>query len=68
MLPLFEFSLILNRSKSARPGLPVTPKYLYNETVLSHFSFHLSLSVNVASVESGTVNDVSSTLLVFGVF
>ena len=67
ILPVFDFSLILNRSKSARPGLPVTPRYLYNETVLSRFSFHFSLSVSVASAESGTVNDVSSTLLVFGV-
>ena len=52
---------------SAKLGSPVTLKYLYNETILSRFSLCLNRSVDVVSVVSGTVNDVSSILPVFGV-
>ena len=67
ILPVFKLCLILNRSKSVRPGSPVTPRYLCNETILSRFSFCRKRKVDVASVASSTVNDVSSTLLVSGV-
>ena len=65
ILPALEFFLIVNRSKSARPASPVASKYLYNETILSHFS--LNRSLDVASIVSGSTNDVSPTLLVYGV-
>ena len=64
ILPVF---LIINQSKSARPGSPVTSRYLYNEMNLSRFRFCLNLSVNVTSVVPGSVNVISSTLLVSGV-
>ena len=69
ILPVFHFFLFINWFKSTKPGSPVKPRYLYNETVLSCFSFCLSLSINVTSVVSGgIVNDVSgSILLVSGV-
>ena len=67
ILPAFKFFLIVNQSKCAKPGSPVTLRYLYNETILSRFSFCLKRKVDVTSVVSGTVNDVSSTLLVPGV-
>ena len=67
LLPVFEVFLIVNRSKSARPGSPVTFKYLYNEIILSRLSFCLSRSVDVVSMVSGSMNDVSPTLLVSGV-
>ena len=54
ILPVSEFFLILNRSKSVRPGSPVAPRYPYNETILSRFSFCLRRSVDVASEASGT--------------
>ena len=64
----FFFFFILNRSRSAKPGWPVTPKYLYNETILSRFNLCLKPKVDVASVVAGSVNDVSaSILLVSGV-
>ena len=47
--------------------MPVTSKYLFNETILSRFSFCLRRKIDVTSVESGPMNDVSSTLLVPGV-
>ena len=62
-----NFFLIINRSISARPGPTVTFKCLYNAVILSRFTFCLYCRVEVASVVSGSVNDVSSTLLVFGV-
>ena len=64
ILPVFEFFLIINLSRSARPGSPVTSRYLYNETILSRFSFCLKRKVDVPSVVSGRMNDISSTLLV----
>ena len=62
-----NFFLIINRSLSARPGSPVTLKCLFNAVILSRFSFCLNCRVDVALVVSGSVNDVSSTLLVSGV-
>ena len=56
ILPVFEFFLILNRCRSARPRSPITSRYLYNETILYRFSFCLSRSVDVASEASGTIN------------
>ena len=64
--PVFEFFLIINRS--ARPGSHVTFKRLNNAVILSCFTFCLNCRVDVASVVSGSVNDVSATRLVFGVF
>ena len=52
---------------SARPGSPVTFKCLYNAVNLSCFTFCLNCRVDVASVVSGSMNDVSCVLLVFGV-
>ena len=52
---------------SARPGSSVTFKCLYNAVTLSRFTFYLNCRFDVASVESGSVNDVSCTLLVSGV-
>ena len=64
ILPVFEFYFfILNRSRSARPGLPVTPRYLYNEMISSHFSFCLRRRVDVASVVAGAVNDALASIL-----
>ena len=65
ILPVFLIILIINQSKSARPGSPFASRYLYNNAILSCFSFCLKLKVDVVS--AGTVNDVSSTLLVSGV-
>ena len=67
MLPVFENFFIINRSISARPGSRVTFKCLYNAVILSSLTFCLNSKVDVASVPSGSVNDVLSTLLVFGV-
>ena len=68
ILPVFNFFfffffLILNWSRSTRPGSLVAPRYLYNGTILSRFSICFRREVEVASEASGTVNDVSSTLL-----
>ena len=63
ILPVFEFFVIVNWSRFARPESPVTSKYLYNKTVSSRFGFCLNRKVDVASEASRTVNDVSSTLL-----
>ena len=52
---------------SARPGSPVTFKCLCNAVTLSRFAFCLNCRVDVPSVLSGFVNNVLSTLLVFGV-
>ena len=57
----------LNRSRSIKSRLPVTFKCLYNAARLPRFIFWFSSKVDVASVVAGSVNDVSSTLLVFGV-
>ena len=40
---------------------------LYNAASLCRFTFCFNRKVDVASVVSASVNDVSSTLLVFGV-
>ena len=67
ILPVFEFFLIMNLSRSARPGSPVTSRYLYNETILSRFNFCLRRKVDVASLAAGSVNHVlASILLVSG--
>ena len=64
ILPVFEcYFFISNQSRSARPGLPVTPRYLYNETILSRFSFCLRRWGGVASVVAGAVNDASVSIL-----
>ena len=63
VLPVFEFLLIVNRSKSARPGSPVTPRYLYNETFLSRFIYCLKRKFDFAPVAVGSVNDVSASIL-----
>ena len=42
-------------------------KCLYNVAGLSPFTFWFNRKVDVASVMEGSINDVSSTLLVFGV-
>ena len=63
----FLIFFIINRSMSARPGSPVTFKCLYNAVTLFRFTFYLNCRFDVASVESGSVNDVSCTLLVSGV-
>ena len=57
----------LNRSRLIKSRLPVTFKCLYNAPSLSRFTFCFSRKVDVASVVSGSVNDVSSTLLASGV-
>ena len=67
VLPVFEFFLIINWFTSARSESLVTFKCLYNAVILSSFTFCLNRKVDVASVVSGSVNDVSSTLLVFGI-
>ena len=64
---LYCLFFIINRFMLARPGSPVRFKCLYNAVILSRFTFCLNCRVDVASVVSGSVNDVSSTLLVFGV-
>ena len=66
--PFFGSVVSLNPSRSIKSRLPVTVKCLYNAMSLSRFTFCLNRRVDVASVVSGTVNDVSSILLVFGVF
>ena len=48
-------------------SLNLTLKCLYNAASLSRFTLCFNRKVDVASVVSGYVNDVSSTLLVFGV-
>ena len=67
VLSVFEIFFIISRFISARPESPVTFKCLYNAIILSRFTFCLNCRVDVASVVSGSVNDVPSTLLVFGV-
>ena len=67
VLPVFEFFLIINLSSFARSGSAVTFKFLYNALILSRFSFCLKCEVNVASVVSGTVHGVLSTLLLSSV-
>ena len=57
----------LNRSSSIRSILPIMFKCLYNAASLPHFTFWFNDKVDVASVVSGSINDVSSTMLVFGV-
>ena len=57
----------LNQSRSIRSILPVMFKCLYNAASLSRFTFYVSRKVDVASVVAGPINDVSSTVLVFGV-
>ena len=68
MASFFGSSVSLNRLKSIRPRLPVTFKCLYNAASLSRLTFCVSRKVDVASVVAGTLNDVSSILLAFGVF
>ena len=63
MLPVFDLSFVINRFISARSGSPVTFKCLYNAVILSRFTFCLNCRVDVASVASGFMNDVSSTCL-----
>ena len=63
MLPVFDISFFINRFISARSGSPVTFKCLYNAVILSRFTFCLNCRVDVASVASGSMNDVSSTCL-----
>ena len=67
VLCVLGFFLIINRSVAARPGLPVTFMCLHNAGNLPRFIFCLNCRVDVASVASGSVNDVSSTPLVSGV-
>ena len=66
MAPFSGFVVSLNRSRLIKSRLPVTFKCLYNVASLSHFGFYCRCKVDVASVVSGSVNDVSSTLLAFG--
>ena len=61
-LPVLDIFLIINRSISARPVSPVTFKCLYNAVSLSHFTFCLNCKVDVASMISGSVNDLTSIL------
>ena len=68
MTPFLGSVVSLNQSRSIKSRLPVTFKCLYNAVSLSRFTFCLNRKVDVASVVSGTVNDVSPVLLVFGVF
>ena len=67
VLPVFEFFMSINRSLSARSRSPVTFKCLYIAVSLSCFTICLNREVDVASVTSGPVNDVSFTLPVFGI-
>ena len=67
VLPVFEIFFIINRSISARPGSRVTFKCLYNAVILSSLTFCLNSKADVTPVASGSMNDVLSTLLVFGV-
>ena len=63
----FFFFLIINWSILAKSGSSVTFRCLYNAVSLSRFTFCLNCKVDVAPVISGSVNDISSTLLVSGV-
>ena len=67
--PFFGSVVSLNRSRLIRSKLPAAFKCLYNAASLSRFNFCLSRKADAVSffVESGIVNDVSFTLLVFGV-
>ena len=67
MAPFLASLVGLNRSRSIKSRLLVTFKCLYNAVSLSRFTFWFSRKVDVASVVAGSVNDASSTLLVFGV-
>ena len=67
MAPFLGSVASLNRSRLIKSRLPVTFKCLYNAVSLSRFVFCFNRRVDVASVVSGSVNDVSSTLFVFGV-
>ena len=68
VLPALDFFfLIINRSILAKSGSSVTFRCLYNAVSLSRFTFCLNCKVDVAPVISGSVNDISSTLLVSGV-
>ena len=57
----------LNRPRSIRSILPVMFKCLYNAASLYRFTSWFNCKVDVAFVAAGYMNDVSSTLLVFGV-
>ena len=65
--PFLGTVVSLNRSKLIKSGLPVTFKCLYNAASLSRFTFSFNCKLDVASAVAGSVNDVSSTLLVVGV-
>ena len=67
MAPFLGPVISLDRSRLIKSALPVAFKCLYNAASLSRFSFRFSRKVDVASAVPGYVNDVSSTLLVFGV-
>ena len=64
----FYFFFIINRSISARSGSAVIFKCLYNEMNLSRFNFCLNCKLDVSSVVSRSINDVSSSIqLISGV-
>ena len=68
MTPFLGSVASFYRCRSIKSSLPVTFKCLYNAASLSRFNFWFNRKVDVASIVAGSMNYVSSTLLVFGVF
>ena len=67
MALLFVSVVSLNRCRSIKSILIFTFKCLYNGASLSRFTSFFSRKVDFASVVAGSINDASSTLLVFGI-